>query len=261
MSLLEIIPSRERIQDSLLLSEEYQAAFEYNDFFIPKVLDDPALVDDFINFYLRLNRNRSNDTLHGVFFDITVHSDDPLIREISSRRIHQSMDIARALGVRGVIFHTNYIANFSNETYYNNWLQRNVSFFTALSDEYPKQQIYMENMFDLTPELFLSFGKAVEHCPNIHLCLDVAHAFLSNTAMDDWMKASAPYVRHLHLNDNDGVSDLHAPVGSVSIDWMLFDSVIRSCGITPSVLIETSSVEKQRSSLEYMKANHIFPFS
>ncbi len=261
MSLLEIIPSKNRIQDSLQLSEEYQAAFEYNDFFLPEVLDNPALVDELINFYLRLNRNRSNDTLHGVFLDITVHSDDPQIREISSRRIHQSMDIACALGVRGVIFHTNYIANFHNTAYCSNWLQRNVSFFTALAEEYPGQQIYMENMFDLTPELFLSFGRAVEHCPNIHLCLDVAHAFLSNTAIADWMKASAPYVKHLHLNDNDGISDLHAPVGSVSIDWTLFDSVIRSCGIMPSVLIETASVEKQRISLEFMKANHIFPFS
>lgn len=260
MSLLEIIPSKDQIQDSLQLSEEYQAAFEYNDFFLPKVLDNPALVDELINFYLRLNRNRSNDTLHGVFLDITVHSDDPLIREISSRRIRQSMDIACALDVRGVIFHTNYIANFHNTAYCNNWLQRNVSFFTALSDEYPKQQIYMENMFDLTPELFLSFGRAVEHHPNIHLCLDVAHAFLSNTAITDWIKASAPYIRHLHLNDNDGISDLHAPVGSFSIDWTLFDSLIRSCDIMPSVLIETSSVEKQRISLEYMKENHIFPF-
>lgn len=261
MPILEIIPSNKRIHDSLRLAEEYQAAFEYNDFFIPEVLDQPALVDQLINFYLRLNRNRNNDTLHGVFFDITVHSDDPLIREISERRIRQSMDIAHALGVRGVVFHTNYIANFHSTVYMENWLKKNTAFFTSLSEEYPNQQIFMENMFDLTPELYVAFGKAVEHCPNIHLCLDVAHAFLSNTSIADWITVSAPYVTHLHLNDNDGIADLHAPIGAGSIDWRLFDTSLRSCSMTPSILIECSSVEKQQVSLEYMKANHIFPFS
>ena len=104
MPALEIIPIKAQIQDSLELAGKYHAAFEYNDFFSPDILDQPALIDERISFYLKLNRDRSQDTLHGVFLDITVHSSDSLIRKISSKRIHQSMEIASALGVKAVIF-------------------------------------------------------------------------------------------------------------------------------------------------------------
>lgn len=260
MPALEIIPIKAQIQDSLELAGKYHAAFEYNDFFSPDILDQPALIDERISFYLKLNRDRSQDTLHGVFLDITVHSSDSLIRKISSKRIHQSMEIASALGVKAVIFHTNFIANFHDRVYMDNWLTSNKSYFQSLSCEYPQLQIYMENMFDLTPELFTAFGQTVRDIPNLHLCLDVAHAALSNVSVKDWITSCAPYVRHLHINDNDGVSDLHHAVGQGIINWYEFDQTLRFSQIEPSVLVETNSIEKQRLSLEFMEKQHIYPF-
>ena len=40
MKKLLIIPKRDNIEESLRLSKEYNANFEYNDFFLPFVLDD-----------------------------------------------------------------------------------------------------------------------------------------------------------------------------------------------------------------------------
>lgn len=261
MSIIEIIPKRKEIGKSLELADKYHAAFEYNDFFAPDVLDDPKQIDDLISFYLRQPHDRSRDTLHGAFLDIVIHSADSQIRRISDYRMRQCMDIAKALGIRGVVFHTNLIANFRDKSYQRNWLARNREYFLSLATDYPDIEIYMENMFDLEPTMFAAFGEATKDCPTVHLCLDVAHAHLSDVSVAEWIKQSHPYIRHLHINDNDGVSDLHLAVGQGSLDWEEFDRMARQYQFADSVLIETGSLEGQAESLSFLEANHFYPFS
>lgn len=261
MSIIEIIPKKEEIGKTLELSARYNAAFEYNDFFVPDVLDSPFRIDELISFYMKLPRDRSNDTMHGAFLDITLHSSDARIRKISDERMRQSMDIAMAMGLRGVIFHTNFIATFYDEQYRQNWLDKNIAYFTALAEEYPNIEIYIENMFDLEPDLFTAFGKATEHCATLSLCLDIAHAHLSRVPIEEWLAQARPFIHHVHINDNDGYHDLHQAVGQGCINWKTFDSGMRELQHPVSLLIETSSVESQRQSLLYLEKNHIYPFT
>ncbi len=122
MEQLHIIPDRSRIGETLELAEDYHAAFEYNDFFNPAVLDDKRKVDELISFYVKQPHDRSRDTMHGAFLDITIHSEDSLIRQASERRIRQSMEIARELGVRGVVFHTaGFTASVTNGILQTGW--------------------------------------------------------------------------------------------------------------------------------------------
>lgn len=260
MSIIEIIPKKEEIGKTLELSDRYNTAFEYNDFFAPDVLDSPSRIDELISFYMKLPRDRSNDTMHGAFLDITLHSSDARIRKISDERMRQSMEIAKVMGIRGVIFHTNFIATFYDEPYRQNWLNKNIAYFTALAEEYPNIEIYIENMFDLEPDLFVAFGTATGHCPTIHLCLDIAHAHLSRVPIEEWLSQARPLIHHVHINDNDGTHDLHQAVGQGSIDWKAFDRGMRQFEHPVSLLIETSSVESQRQSLRYLETNHIYPF-
>ena len=55
MKRISIIPQRDNIEESLRLSREYNANFEYNDFFLPFVLDDEAKKSEIIDFY---NKNK-----------------------------------------------------------------------------------------------------------------------------------------------------------------------------------------------------------
>ena len=138
-----IIPDRKEIETSLRLAGEYGCEFEYNDFFIPEVLDDPAKQEEIIEFYARYRSDFSNDTMHGAFFDVTIHSSDPLIRDASVLRIHQSMEIAKRMGLKGVVFHTGRLAGFRSEKYLKLWHDINRWFFTELAETYPQQQIFM----------------------------------------------------------------------------------------------------------------------
>lgn len=256
-----MIPDKNRMEEALELAKEYQAAFEYNDFFNPKVLDDERKIDELISFYLKQPHDCTQDTMHGAFLDIIIHSEDSLIRQASEHRIRQSMDIARNMGLRGVVFHTGRLYGFRDKHYLENWLKTNEAFFREILQKYPKQQIFMENMFDEAPDILAQLAERLQDEPRFGVCLDYAHAALTDIAEEKWIEALAPYIRHMHINDNDKVNDLHQEIGQGQLDWRSFDSAMRRYGVEASVLIEMKDLEWQRHSMEYMKKYKLYPFT
>ncbi len=260
MSRRYIIPERTDLDRSLRLAEEYGCAFEYNDFFKPEVLDDPVKQEEIIEFYAKYRSDFSQDTMHGAFLDVTIHSSDPLIRDASILRLRQSMEIASRMGLRGVVFHTGRLGGFRAENYLKLWHETNLRFFSELAETYPRQQIYMENMFDEAPDVMAQLAEAMKGTENFGICLDYAHAALTDCSQQEWVRTLAPYIRHIHLNDNNLKNDLHQPVGEGKIDWKEYKGLIEEYGIGASVLVEVSGCEGQQKSLEYLKKQKIYPF-
>ena len=114
--------------------------------------------------------------MHGAFFDVTVFSNDAKIREISNLRMHQSMEIARKLHVKGVVFHTNWNPMVCGEIYENQIVERTVSYMKALLEQYPEIEIYLENMFDSDPRILTRISKELKEYKNYGVCLDYSHA-------------------------------------------------------------------------------------
>ena len=260
MGSISIIPKRDNIEESLRLSREYNANFEYNDFFLPFILDDEEKKKEMIEFYKKLPRDRSNDTIHGAFLDVTLHSSDAKIREVSELRVRQSMDIAKELGVRGVVFHTNMIANFKDAVYMKNWVKTNALFYKKILEEYPGIYVYVENMFDFDPDMLLELAQELKGEPYFGVCLDYAHATISKVPAAKWLEVLKPYIKHMHINDNDLRDDLHQAVGQGDVDYKEFTKLVAKNELEVSVLAEVSKLEDQILSLEYMKQEGIYPF-
>ena len=253
MKRLLIIPKRDNIEESLRLSKEYNANFEYNDFFLPFVLDDEEKKKEIIDFYKSLDRDRSEDTMHGAFLDVTLHSTDDRIREVSELRVRQSMEIAKELGIRGVVFHTNMIANFKDAVYMKKWVDTNAAFYKKLLQEYPGIYVFVENMFDFDPDMLLALAKEMENEPYFGICLDYAHATISKVEAKKWFEVLKPYIKHMHINDNDLKNDLHMALGTGKINYKELKELLESGEIEPSILVEVSKLEDQEASLVYMK--------
>ena len=269
MSKLYLVPDRKDMERMCGLAAEYGCTFEYNDFYIATVMDDPERQEEIIAGY-RAYRERyageagstngfSKDTMHGAFLDVTVHSDDPLIRDVSMLRVRQSMEIAKSMGLKGIVFHTGRLAGFRAPGYLRNWRDRNEAFFRDLADRYPAQQIYMENMFDEAPDILAGLAEKMRDVKNFGVCLDYAHAMISRCPGREWIEVLAPYIRHMHINDNDLQNDLHLAVGAGKLDWQEFDHLIRQYRVEAPVLVEVSGYEAQRESLQYMKHHGIYP--
>ena len=269
MSKLYLVPDRKDMERMCTLAAEYDCAFEYNDFYIAKVMDDSERQEEIIAGYRAYREGYageagstngfSEDTMHGAFLDVTVHSDDPLIRDASMLRVRQSMETAKGMGLKGVVFHTGRLAGFRAAGYLSNWRDRNEAFFREIADTYPAQQIYMENMFDEAPDILAGLAEKMRDVKNFGVCLDYAHAMISRCPGREWIEALGPYIRHIHINDNDLQNDLHLAVGAGRLDWQEFDRLIRQNQIEAPVLVEVSGYEAQRESLRYMKRYGIYP--
>lgn len=254
MKQLLIIPNRKDIKQSLDIAEEYGAGFEYNDFFDPNVLDDSELCKKITEEYKGLPLPEFC-TLHGDFYDVIVFSIDEKIRRISDLRVRQSIEAAKNIGAKAVVFHTNYDPFFSWRSYIDGWLDANEKYWSGILSEYPDMNIYFENMFDRSPDVMAELAERLCCYGNFGICLDYAHAALTPVPHEEWVRKLGKYVRHMHINDNDLAGDLHWAVGKGKIDWNKFYRLYSEHMGGASVLIETASAENQRISLEKLRAD------
>ena len=251
-----IIPDRAELSSYTKFADRLNLGFEYNDFFIPKLLDDTEQLDTVIAGYEQTIAMPGYCTLHGAFLDVTVFSDDSMIARASDYRVEQSLTIAKRLGAKGVVFHTNYIANFKTDSYRDSFVKKNAAYWSEKLLKYPDIQIYMENMFDDTPELLAGLAEELKGYKNFGVCFDYAHAhvFGNPDEIGLWVQTLAPYVKHLHINDNDFRQDLHLAVGDGKIDWKLFKNYFENYFPEATVLIEVSGMEKIRKSLDFLES-------
>lgn len=249
-----IIPDKDNIEESIKLADDFKCGFEYNDFMIPSLLDDKELLRKTIGFYKSLSGLPRYCTSHGAFLDVTVFSDDAKILEASDYRVEQSLSIAEELGAKAVIFHTNYIPNFNLESYRQGFVDRNYEYWSRKLEKYSSLRIYMENMFDTDWTLLARLAERFMSQERFGVCFDYAHAHVFGDVedIDGWVNGLAPYVRHLHINDNDLKADLHLALGDGQINWERFCSYRESVFKDATVLIETRKLENIKKSLEYI---------
>lgn len=260
MRKLYCIPQLYMLNEYIRFSDEYKAAFEYNDFCNPDILDNYGKLKKIIKAYKTCGRDTSLDTLHGAFLDICVNSGDSKIREASWDRVNQCMEAGKELGVRAVIFHTNFIPNFYQDAYRTDWIVKNEAFWRNILKSYDGVEIYMENMFDEEPELVMELAKRLEDEPRFGVCLDTAHAYISHTPFQWWGRELNPFIRHLHINDNHKKVDEHKPIGAGTFPWKEYQDMINKLPCEPSVLIEVDTWEALEQSIKYMKQNRLYPF-
>ena len=245
-----IIPDFNNIEGSLQLASEYNSAFEFNDFFLPDLLDNKNKISEMIIKYKHYGIP-DKSTMHGAFLDVTVFSSDRKIRDVSDLRVCQSIETALELGVRAVIFHTNYIPTLLADSYYDNWIDANDKYWREKINQYKNIDIFIENMFDITPEPLKKLAERMKDCNNFGVCLDYAHASLSDYPIENWVQVLGPYIRHMHINDNDLKKDLHLQLGTGKIDWTIFTELYRKYVGNASILIEHTNIEKQKKSLDF----------
>ncbi|MEA4914445.1 MAG: sugar phosphate isomerase/epimerase family protein [Christensenella sp.] len=249
-----IIPDRLRLQESLALAREYALGFEYNDFFTN--LDDGGAMEETILLYRR-NLPPGGCTMHGAFFDLAVGSADARIRAASQNRVRQSMQIARKLGARAIVFHTNSIPSLRSRSYRDGWVESNAAFYSEILAENRDLSVYIENMFDEEPELLVRLSERLSDQANYGVCLDFAHASLFGTQIERWVDALAPYLKHIHLNDCDGLEDSHLALGRGVLDIPAFFALLKKYRFAGSMLLEVSGLEAQMECLTYLREHDL----
>ena len=100
--------------------------------------------------------------------------------------------------------------------------------------------ITIENVLDDEPYMMAEIMERISN-PNIRLCFDTGHALcVSKVPVSEWLRVLAPYLRHLHIHNNDGQYDHHSALTEGLIDMEDFlDDVIKLCSRDTTVTLET----------------------
>ena len=191
--------------------------------------------------------------MHGAFFDVIPFSLDEKIKEVANLRIEQSIEIAKRIGASAVVFHTNFNPFLNSEEYIDKWIDVNKEYWTRVLEKYTDISIYLENMFDTTPDVIERLSKELCKYENYGVCLDYAHAALSKVNPEIWAEKLGKYVKHVHINDNDLVSDLHLAWGDGKINRAKFYECYEKYLKKATILIETNSYENIDKSLKVLK--------
>jgi len=257
MKKILIIPDRNHMEECLEWSKKYHLGFEYNDFFWPDVLEDEDQTDQIIQEYGKYELPEYT-TVHGDFFDVIPFSMDSQIRKIANQRIEQSIGVAKKIGAKAVVFHTNYNPFLNTQDYIKSWLDTNIQYWSGVLEKHKDIHIYLENMFDTTPEVLERLSEKLCRYTNYGVCLDYAHAELTKIKPQVWARRLGPFVKHVHINDNDGISDLHQAWGDGKIDRDIFYDSYEKYMKDATVLIETTSMENKIRSLKLLEQEGFF---
>ena len=252
MKNLLIIPDVNDLESSISLAKEYNLGFEFNDFFKPGILDDGAQKDAVIKKYKSFDLPTTT-TLHGAFFDVLPFSVDEKIREISMLRINQSLNAGREMNVKAVVFHTNYNPFLNSFGYIDEWINVNTKIWQKILKDNKDVNIYLENMFDVSPIILKKLAENLSENENFGVCLDWAHATISGVTPQKWAEELSGFVKHIHINDNDLKSDLHLAWGEGQINRNVFYDCYEKYFEGTTVLVETPLLENKLKSLEQLK--------
>jgi len=88
-------------------------------------------------------------------------------------------------------------------------------------------KLAVENALPGRPRLGIELGELLEITEGIApatvgFCLDTSHANLSSSDSVAFLRALGNRLISLHLSDNDGKTDLHAPPFTGTVDWQAF---------------------------------------
>ncbi|TYB30491.1 MAG: sugar phosphate isomerase/epimerase [Candidatus Mcinerneyibacterium aminivorans] len=257
-NLMVPLPKKENFKKKVLeyaisnkLGLEMQAFVDPNDFSTKKkelnrVEEYKKTLDKFPNFY----------SIHGPIFDIKPHAVDREILKIVKKRVETTLSVAKKINCRRVIFHTGYNPLISAERQMEYILDAQVKFWTDILSKYEEITICLENMWDFTP-VFLKLLVENVNSKRLGICLDIGHLNVYNkTRIDIWFEELKEKINHLHLHDNNGMTDEHLAIGNGNVKWQnIFDN-IESLKTNPEAVIEVDSEDKFYASMKYLKQNN-----
>ena len=247
---------------------EYAKEHDYNldvtTFMAPRYLEQNlhGILND---YHRKLRGFKGAISMHGAVEDLFIHSRDEWVREVAKRRIYQSLEIAKGLKAKQVVFHGNFnplkgSPLVRTETYHEEWLQRTPAFWSEALEKYPVTCL-IENGGDPAPEKLMTLLDKV-NSPRLKICLDIGHAHTgSKVPLEEWIAVLGKDIAYIHVHDNNGDTDTHSVPGEGTINWREFSGLIAKYQIDPDIEFEVFTLGATVQSDRYFQENNIYPFN
>ena len=196
----------------------------------------------------------SRSILHAPSNELFPCAIDEKARELAAYRYRQAIDLAKRYGSKKVVIHGGY----HPWMYYPVWyVGQSVAFWKDFLKEDPGVEIVLENVLETQPDMILDILEGVDD-PRLRMCFDVGHInAYSYIPIMDWLETCAPWIGHIHVNNNDGREDLHQGLQDGIIPMKELLQRIES--LCPEATI-TLEMTQTKSSLEWLREKRIWNF-
>ncbi len=204
----------------------------------------------------QIEKNGLVCSIHLPFHDLQPGSIDNYILEATRKRLISALDIAKIYNPKFLVAHANFIPLYIE--LFSQWLKRSVETWERIVDSWPDHPpIYLENVREYDPKALADLFSELSHL-NIKFCFDVGHwasysGGLKLDNMSKWIQVMAPYLRHLHLHDNDGVKDDHFGLGVGSIPWAELFAGLELLELSPTFTLEPHTKEDLEQCWKFIK--------
>ena len=198
-------------------------------------------------------------TLHGPFFDLVPGGMDKKILRASRERLREAFDLVPVFEPRSIVCHTGYDRKRYPDAH-KEWLDTAIETWRPLVDglEGTSTRLVIENVYEKTPGMLLKLLKGL-NSEKAGFCFDTGHMnVFSETDMDGWFEAMAPFLKQVHLHDNDGVRDDHLAIGAGEIDFDRLFAHIEKNRMRPIFTLEPHQEEAIRQSIEVLARSERF---
>ncbi len=188
-----------------------------------------------------LEQNGLEVTIHGPFTDLSPGGQDRRVKEVTRNRFLKTMEWARILRPKTIVFHPGYEKRQFDENV-DLWLESSVETWSPLVEEAEKSGLVfaIENVFEETPDSLKRLLDRV-HSSHFRFCFDTGHyhAFsMRKVSLSGWIDALGGYLGEVHLHDNHGEKDEHLPMGEGGFDFTQFFALLSGKGLKPVFTIE-----------------------
>ena len=193
-------------------------------------------------------------TIHSPFMDLNPGSLERLLRDATMHRFNQVLDAAEILRPEVMVFHPGFDRwRYGDATAA--WLDMSVVAWQHVLGRIRGvgSVIAVENIFEEEPSTLKALFEAVDD-PLFRHCFDVGHWNLfKKVGMEQWFEALGSWIAEVHIHDNSGTRDDHAPPGEGAIDFELFFALMERYAPDAAFTIEAHSKAHLEKSLEVLK--------
>jgi sugar phosphate isomerase/epimerase len=230
----------------------------------PEIGIDGEVIDtyskkDFLEMVSILRQEGLLITLHGPFYDLVPGGMDKKILKATRERLKQAFDLIPVFEPLSIVCHTGYQRKRYHEVE-KKWLD------TALETWAPLVQylhgtgttLMIENVYERTPRMLEKLLRGL-NSEKVGFCFDAGHMnVFSETSMQGWLKALGPFLKELHLHDNDGTSDDHLAIGAGKIDFESLFEYVEENRLRPIMTLEAHKEKWIWQSLEALSQSERF---
>jgi sugar phosphate isomerase/epimerase len=193
-------------------------------------------------------------TIHAPFMDLNPGSLESLLRDATMHRFSQVLDAAEILKPQVMVFHPGFDRWRYGEAV-NAWLELSVAIWrkVLVRARGIGTVIAVENIFEEEPSTLKALFEAADDASLRH-CFDVGHWNLfKKVTMEQWFEALGTRIAEVHIHDNRGTRDDHAPPGEGAIDFEQFFALMERYAPDAAYTVEAHSKEHLERSLTVLK--------